>query len=224
VVLTAAAPARAAAPVVDELVVFKDGTSKTAAVRAASVHVKVGRRSCAVPAGTALAALVKLKPGKLGLTDYGSCSSRARDAGGLYVRSIASDKARKEDGWVYKVGRKLAPAGAADPTGPFGRGLLKTGQDVLWFYCDADPVTGSCQRTLEVKVKASAGHLAATVRGYDNNGHGIPVAGAQVHAGEATATTGDDGSAALDVPAGTYDVFADKDGLVRSLGQEAQVP
>jgi hypothetical protein len=45
-----------------------------------------------------------------------------------------------------------------------------------------------------------------------------------VHAGEATATTGDDGSAALDVPAGTYDVFADKDGLVRSLGQEAQVP
>ena len=76
------------------------------------------------------------------------------------------------------MGRKSAPAGAADPTGPFGRGLLKSGQRVLWFYCIADD-EGGCQRTLELTAKpASGGVVNVTVKGFDNAGKGIAIEGA----------------------------------------------
>src|SRR4051794_34118037 len=125
--LVAAAPAGAAAPAVDQMVGFKDGGAKGGEGRAAATRVKIGRKRCAVGAGTPLAALVRGKVGKLRIRDFGSCSSRGRDAGGLYVRGIGRDVVsgpEDPDGWVYKIGNKAAPAGAADLSGPFGRGLL----------------------------------------------------------------------------------------------------
>jgi hypothetical protein len=225
--LVAAAPAGAAAPVVDQMVVFKDGSAKIGTVRASATRVKVGRQRCAVGAGTPLAALVRGKAGTLRFTDYGSCGKRSRDAGGLYVRGIARDIAPQigEDGWVYKVGNKAAPAGAADPSGPFGRGLLRSRQRVTWFWCDAEPGVEGCQRTLELKITGTAagGIVHVRVRGYDNSGRGIAVEGATVTAAGVTATTDAAGEATLTLPFGRHAVVATKPGLVRSYPAEADV-
>ena len=121
----AAPTASAKAPVVRQLVAFKSGATLERKVRARGLNVKVGRRRCAVGTATPLAALLRSKPGTIGLRDFGSCSRRARDSGQLFVRSIRKDRNRGLDGWVYKVGRKAATAGAADPAGPFGRGRLQ---------------------------------------------------------------------------------------------------
>ena len=218
------APAASAAkpPVISQLVAFKSGATVEKNVRARGLNVKVGRRRCAAGDGTALAALFRAKPGRIGLRDYGSCSRRARDAGQLFVRSIRKERNRGLDGWVYKVGRKTATAGAADPTGPFGRGRLKNGARVTWFYGRSRG--GSFQRTLEVTAKQSgAGTIVARVRGYDDDGRGVAVAGADVSARGASAVTDVDGAAVLRVPPGAYVVRAAKRGLVPSFGRRVTV-
>ena len=123
--------------------------------------------------GTPLAALLRSKPGSVGLRDYGSCSRRrASSSGQLYVRSIRGDRERGRGGWVYKVGRRLGTAGAADTSGPFGRGRLRTGARLTWFYCLL--TRGSCQRTLTLKATPlGGGVVAVTVRGYDDEGRGV---------------------------------------------------
>jgi hypothetical protein len=216
--------ADAAAPKVDLLVAFRDGSAKQAHVGAPKASVKVGRRRCAVGAGTSLAALVRSRIGPLELKDYGACSKRAADGAGLYVASIHGERARGSDGWVYKVGTKTASAGAADPTGPFGRGRLKRGALVTWFYCHMNASTGSCQRTLVSQPEALGdGTLAVTVRAFDDRGRGRPVAGATVHAGDVTATTGSDGVARFAVPVGKAFVYAQKKGAVRSFGRTVAI-
>ena len=109
--------------------------------------VTVAGRRCAVGDGTALAALVRSRPGRLRLRDFGACSTRPRDSAGLLVTGIRSDRNRGQRGWVYKVGRRAATAGAGDMSGPFGRGRLRAGQRVTWFYCVR---AADCQRTLEL--------------------------------------------------------------------------
>ena len=107
------------------------------------------------------------------------------------MRAVAGERAKGAAGWVYKVGRRAGTTGAADPSGPFGHGRLKRGARVLWFWC-AQSGGEACQRTLEVSSAgsvAAGGMLAVTVRGYDDNGSGVPVAGATVRLGSATATT-----------------------------------
>ena len=140
--------------------------------------VRVGGRRCAAGAGTALAALVRSHVGRLRLRDFGSCSRRPRDGAGLFVRGIGPDRNRGRDGWVYKVGRRVATAGAADPSGPFGRGRLRGGQRVTWFYCRLG--SRGCQRTLVLRLRSEPGAVVATVRGYDDEGEGVPVEGATV--------------------------------------------
>ena len=82
----------------------------------------VGRPRCAVAAGTPLAALAALRRAggpAFRVRDYASCSRHAADASGLYVSArSARDRARGQDGWVYKVGNRVGTAGAADPRGP----------------------------------------------------------------------------------------------------------
>jgi len=229
--LVAAAPAGAAAPVVDQMVVFENGSAKISTVRASATRVKVGRKRCAVGAGTPLAALVRSKPGTLRYKDFGSCSSRARDAGGIYVRGIGRDViSGPEDpnGWVYKVGNKAAPAGAADPSGPFGRGLLRSRQRVTWFWCVSLPEEQGedCQRTLELKVDSVASkEQTVHVTGYDNAGKGVPTEGATVSSQAGVAGTTDaSGRATLFLGAGTNTLVATKDGLVRSFPVRVTVP
>jgi hypothetical protein len=221
-VIAAAAAAPADAKV-RQMVVFRSGKAVTKNVSTRGVHVKVHRKRCAVASRTPLAVLVRSHPGRIGLRDFGSCSRHARDGGGLFVRSIRRDRNKGRNGWEYKVGRKAGTAGAADPTGPFGTGRrLRSGQRVVWFYCKLGD--RGCQRSLAVKVTPEAGALAVKVTGYDDEGHGVVVAGATVKAGSASAVTGGDGRARLALPSGHYRVYAQKKGLVRSFSERAQVP
>jgi hypothetical protein len=216
------APADAAAPTVRHMVVFRDGSAVAKTVSTRATRVRVEGRRCAVGEGTALAALVRSGPGRIRLRDFGSCSDRPRDAAGLFVEAIRGDVNRGQNGWVYKVGRLAATAGAADPAGPRGRGRLKGGQRVTWFYCRLR--AGGCQRTLELAVRSEPGTLIATVRGYDDAGRGVPVEGATVTAGGATALTGPTGEASLALPPGSYRAVAAKEGLVRSFPERVEVP
>ncbi|HEX8647710.1 MAG TPA: hypothetical protein VF715_12480 [Thermoleophilaceae bacterium] len=222
--LAAAAPPAGAAsyPKIEQLVVFRDGTALQKSATAKQVTTRVGGRDCAIGSATALAALVRIKPPSLRLRDYGRCSKRASDAEQLFVRTIGKDTNKGFDGWVYKVGGKLATAGAGDPGGPFGRGRLKNGQRVTWFYCRL--VEANCQGTLALKASTVvSGQVSVTVRAYDDRGKSVPAAGATVRAGDATATTGEDGQATLTLPAGAYRVHAERAGDIRSFGERVDV-
>ena len=217
----AAAPAHAAAPKVKQLVVFRSGEAvqKTTSTRLATVVAR-GRR-CAAGNGTALAALVRSNAGRLRLRDFGACSARPRDSAGLIVTGIGTDRNRGQRGWVYKVGRRAATAGAADMGGPFGRGRLRAGQRVTWFYCLR---AGDCQRTLELRATPMAGGVVATVRGYDDAGGGVRVEGATVSASGVSGLTGADGRVQIALPPGTHRLVARKDGLVRTFTERVEVP
>jgi hypothetical protein len=218
----AAAPGSAAAvPSIQQMVVFRDGHALTKRVSTAATSARVSGRRCAVGERTPLAALVRSHPGTLGFRDFGACSSRARDAAGILVTRIGPDRNRGQRGWVYKVGRRAATAGAGDTGGPFGRGRLRAGQRVTWFYCVR---AADCQRTLEVRAKPATGGIVATVRGYDDNGDGVPVVGATVTAGPITGITGPDGRVQMALSSGTHRLTARKDGLVRSFTERVEVP
>jgi hypothetical protein len=221
-IAAAAAPAQAASPKVAQLVVFRGGTAVQKQVTAAAVKVKIGKKRCAVGAGTALAALAQSKIGAIQLHDYGSCSSNARDAAGLYVRRIRKDGAKGPNGWVYKVGTKVAPAGAGDPSGPFGNGRLKSGARITWFYCRMG--SRGCQRTLGVTANAlGGGQVRVTVRAYDDGGKSRAAAGASVHMGSTTAKTDSHGRATVAAAPGTRKVYAQSKGLVRSYTERIDV-
>lgn len=218
---TAIAPAKGA-PLIDQMVVFRSGKVVEGHVRAERTSVTVGKRACGVAAATALAALVRSDPGPIGFHDYGDCSRRPADSSGLFVRAIRGERNRSQDGWVYKVGRKLATAGAADPAGPFGRGRLRAGDDVVWFYCRQFS-TGSCQRSLEASTEFDGGRVTVTVRGYDDAGEGIEIAGATVHAGRKRTTTDGEGRATLTLARGRHEVYATKKGTIRSFDKKVTI-
>jgi hypothetical protein len=89
--------------------------------------------------------------------------------------------------------------------------------------------SAGCQRTLEARPERSAvapgAPLRVSVRGYDDNGRGVPVAGALVRMGEAQALTGADGVATVIAPAtpGTRRLTAERDGMVRSFPRRVAV-
>jgi hypothetical protein len=223
VVLAALAPPAAAAARVKQMVVFHDGHARTAQPTIAATTVKVGGKRCAVPSATPLAALVRSAIGPLSLRDFGSCSKRAADAGGLFVSAIGSDRNKGSDGWVYKAGNILGTAGAADPAGPLGRGRLKAGTRVTWFWCHVTKRDSGCPHTLVVAITPGAGSLTVKVRRYDDRGKGVAAAGARVHAGSSSATAGSDGVARLTLAAGRYSVYAEQATRIRSFPVAAEV-
>jgi hypothetical protein len=223
-----AAPAAADAAKVEVMVVGRSEVLVPArSVTLKSRAVGIGGKRCAIGRATPLSVLAGTGV-RFRLVDYGACSRRPRDAGSLYVSRIGRDRERRGDGWVYKVGRRVGSAGAADPAGAFGNGRkLRAGQQVLWFWCVKDR-TQQCQRTLETTSAAGAAPgapLAVTVRGYDEQGRGVPVAGATVTLGDATAVTGADGVATVTAPAapGKAELEATKPGLVRSFPRTVEV-
>ena len=219
----AAVPATATAAEVDVMVVGKERVLRAPAdVRLKVRSVKVAGRRCRVGAATPLSVLVATKL-RLGLRDYGHCTRRPRDAAGLYVTRVKREREKGRGGWVYKVGRKTPSLGAAD----VGR-RLRDGQRVTWFWCEQDN-TGGCQRTLEARpdrTSAAPGEtLTVAVRGYDDQGRGVAVAGATVTLGSATAVSDAAGTAVLTVPAepGELALEATADGLVRAFPVEVTV-
>jgi hypothetical protein len=220
--LAVAAPASAAAPRVDAMIVGKASVLQPptkVTVRAA--RVKVGRKSCAIGPATPLGVLVALRRAggpPYHLRDFGSCSRRPADANLLFVDRIGSERNAGSDGWVYKVGNRAGTADAADPAGPFGTGRgLRSGQRVLWFWCMLG-AGAHCPPTLDVAVGAPrtspGASIRATVTAYDDDGKGTPAAGATVTLGGAGATAGPDGTATLAAPLapGSYDVTASAPG------------
>lgn len=232
---SAAAPAGAVgatAPRVDVMVAGRAQVlAAPRAVRATATTVRVGRRRCGIAAGTPLSALAALRRAggpAFTVRDFGSCSRRAADAGGLFVRKVGPDANRGQDGWVYKVGTRVGTAAAADPAGPFGNGRrLRTGQRLLWFWCHMG--THGCQRTLAfvhppATVVAGA-PVTVTVDGYDDTGHATPAANVTVALGGVTATTGADGRATLPAPAtrGTVRLTATGGGAVAAFPEAVRV-
>jgi hypothetical protein len=210
-------PGKPQPPQITQLVVFKDGTFKEKKATAHKVAVRLGRRRCEIGAGTPLAALVVSRVAKIGLHDYGTCSSKPRDAAGLFVRKLGTDANAGQDGWVYKVGHKSGTAGAADPTGAFGHGKLHFGAHVLWFYCQMQG--SSCQRTLSFDqiTTQPPGGVEVKVSAYNDRGKGIPAAGVTVHVDSATGVTDANGIAHIDAGVGTHTMYADGGGYIRSF-------
>lgn len=202
----APSPVAVAAPAAEVMVVGREHVLRDAApVRLAQRTVRVdGGRRCAVGARTPLGVLAGTRL-RLRLRDYGSCGRSPRDAGGLYVRQIQRERERGRSGWVYKVGRRTGSGAAGDPGGPFGRGGLRRGARVLWFWCEL--TADGCQRTLEVRPSsrraASGAPVPVRVTGYDDDGRGVPVQGAAVTLGSSRATTGADGRVILEMPRGS---------------------
>ena len=218
-----AVPATArTAPEIRQMVVFRHGVIHQNSPNASPTVVRVRGRRCGVAGGTALAALVRTEP-RVRLRDFGSCSRRRRDAGGLFVSAIGSNVNYGRSGWVYKVGNRLATTGAADPSGPFGRGRIRAGSKITWFYCRYR--RGGCQRTLEARPVRTPGLLTVHVHSYDDRGRVTPVAGALVKgmANEPT-PTGPDGVARFPLSAGEYRLWATHPGQVRSFTETVVVP
>ena len=227
--LAAIAPpaAAAAAPAVQSLVVGAGGRvlSSARSVTAGAATVRVGRRSCAVAAGTPLAVLAALRRAggpSFALRDYGRCGRSPANSGQLFVYSLGGEANHGRSGWEYKVDGVAGSTGAADPSGPLGDGRrLRTGARVLWFWCKASGL--GCERTLEVAPAATVvGHgatLLVTVSGYDNEGRAAPVAGALVTLGPSLASTDANGRATLTAPAapGSYPLGSSAPGLVPSF-------
>ena len=221
-----AAEARRAAPapLVRQLVVPERGRASERSVRAARTRVRVSGRACAVGAGTPLAALLRSRVDRTpGLTDYGACSPRARDAGSLYVSELGGEAGAGQDGWVYKVGPRLATAGAGDPAGPFGRGLLRRDDRLTWFYCRH--TRRGCQLTLEFALaRAPDGAVEARVVSRDDRGRARPAAGARVVGSGPDVLTGPGGSARIELPSGSHTLHAEAAGRVRSFSASMAVP
>ena len=223
-VALAAAPAEAARTV-QVMVVGKTAVlAGPQKVKLTARTVQVRGKRCATGSRTALSALAATKL-PLTFKDYGACSRRPDESGSLYVRSIAGERARGADGWVYKVGRRVGSTGAADPSGAFGDGRrLRTGQKVLWFWCVKD-AADACQRTLEIaapRAVAPGAPFQATVRGYDENGRGVPVEGVEVAPG---AVTDASGAATVSAPAtaGTLTLRAAQAGLVQAFPRTVKI-
>jgi hypothetical protein len=216
------APAAIAAPKAELMVVGREKVLREAtSVRLVRRTVRVdGGRRCAVGARTPLGALAGARL-RLRLRDYGSCGRSARDAGGLYVRQVGRDRERGRGGWVYKIGRRTGSGAAGDLAGPFGRGGVRRGARVLWFWCELS--SDGCQRTLEVRPsrrRAAPGQLLSVrVRAYDDHGRGIPVPAATVRLGRSGAMTGTDGRVTLTMPggAGRVRLTASAPGAVRAF-------
>jgi len=226
--LAVLAPAPAGAATVELMVVGKERVLREPApVKLASRSLRVGGRRCAVGRATPLSVLAGTRL-RVRLQDYGSCGRSPRDAGALYVTQIGADRRRGPAGWVYKVGRRVGTTGAGDPSGPFGTGRrLRGGERLLWVWC-VQARGEACQRTLEVSPASSTvapgAPLRVTVRGYDDSGRGVRVAGATVRLGSATATTDAAGVAQVAAPAsGAARLTAERAGMVRSWPRTVRV-
>lgn len=169
--------------------VLRSGKVKAAKTRAAG---------CRVPARTPIAALLATTL-RVKVRDYGGC-----DPGGLYVYSVAGQRERGRDGWVYKTAHRTPSVGAA---------AVKARKRVLWFWCHNG--TNGCQRTLEAVPEPTDDSVRVFVTAHDDRGKWVAAEGATVTLGDDSATTNAAGVATL--PLGHGVVVARQKGRVRSF-------
>jgi hypothetical protein len=201
--LLVTAPAYAAAPRVRAMVVGKSG-AVVAGVK--SIRLDPFRhRGCRLGRGLPLAALHFLR---MSYRARGGCDS-------LYVFQVGRSRATGREGWVYKVGTRSGTASASDPTGPFGSGRIRSGSEVVWFWCRR---ALRCQRSLRVTGERRVrrgGRIRFRVRGYDDFGRGRMIRRAVIRVGRARVRTNRRGLATIRFSRrGLFRLRAYKDGLV----------
>lgn len=196
----APAPAVAAGPTVDAMVVHRDG-AVTGPKRISVGPTRWGR--CRLGEGLPIGVLASLR---LAFRARGSC-------GALYVFEVESQREAGLGGWVYKVGRTLPSRAASDP------GVaLRSGQRVIWFWCRR---AGACQRTLAMQVPRSVRRgerFRVVVRGYDDFGRGRRVRRAVVRYDGRVARTNRRGVAVLRaLRPGSLRLVGTRRGMIRSF-------
>jgi hypothetical protein len=203
VAAVAAAPAGAAGPRVRAMVVGKSGTVVAGVKSVRLEPFRYGR--CRIGRGLPLGALHFLR---VPYRARGSCDA-------LYVFEVGRSRASGRQGWVYKVGTRGGTASASDPSGPFGNGRIRSGAEVVWFWCRR---ALRCQRSLKVTGERHVrrgGRLRVRVRGYDDFGRGRVIRRALVTVGGARVRTDRRGLATIRMRRrGLFRLRASKDGLV----------
>ncbi len=124
---------------------------------------------------------------------------------GLYVDQIGLFPAAGSSGWVFKINGASSPVGADSAT-------LRSGDSVLWYWANFDPVTFAGPKTLFLRRDKSNCY---TVFAEDDRGAHTPAAGALLHVGDKRSVTTSSGRACVGRHRGLL-VRATLSGAIRS--------
>ncbi|MBI2633853.1 MAG: DUF4430 domain-containing protein [Parcubacteria group bacterium] len=125
---------------------------------------------------------------------------------GPYVDEISGEKAQGSRGWLYLVNFTPPDVGAGDF-------LLQTGDEVIWYYGEFS--WKPLRLTLNASHIASEESIIAKVETFEQ-GEWKPLEGANIFGYPGSIMTDITGQAALIFSDGTYTVFAEKAGYLRS--------
>jgi hypothetical protein len=126
---------------------------------------------------------------------------------GPYLSAIGGDVAEGMIGWMYRVNHDSPSVGAGDY-------VLKSGDEVLWYY--GDFAWTLLRITLsDTEITEGESDPTAIVESYEGNVWS-KVSGATVVVGNSSYTTNTSGEVVLTPSDGVYDVYAIKDGHIRS--------
>ncbi len=215
--------------------VMVEGPKRTIAgaslLKARGATVRAGKKRCKVMANTPLAALVAASRRSnfgIRMKDFGNCSKKlAANSSQLFVDKVGSFSNKGNDGWFFKVNDKAGTTGAADPSGPFGNGVLRSGDRVAWFYCKYRKSSGSCQRTLRLisrKTAQKGGAFRVKVIGYDNSKRGSAISKARVRFAGQTVVTDKKGRVVLRPRRkGRFKLTASRAGMIPAFATQVQV-
>jgi hypothetical protein len=173
-----------------------------------TVNFRIEGSSAELCAGT-VSAVTAMDVVKNAAAACGTTYHITNTAYGPYLDRIGSDAAAGMTGWLYLVNAVSPWVGAADFA-------LAGGDDVVWYYGDFSWLP--TRLTLAASNASSGVSVGATVEAYAS-GAWSGLAGATLYAGSSTVTSDASGHADLALADGTYRVFAEKTGYVRS-GQQ----
>lgn len=125
---------------------------------------------------------------------------------GPYLSQLNGDVAEGLFGWMYAVDYMAPSVGAADYD-------LEAGDQVLWYFAEfGDQLTRISLDESEI----DSGDEATVIIEYYDGDSWEPLDGATVHAGTKTEISDSDGEATFDLSDGSYQIWGEKDGFVRS--------
>jgi len=125
---------------------------------------------------------------------------------GPYLDRIGTDTGAGAVGWMYTVNFAEPSVGAVDY-------VLKADDSVLWYFADFN--NKQTRISLSSPEISSGASVTALVEYYDA-GVWKPIPQATVHAANSTNATGADGRASLQLPDGSYKIYATAVGYVRT--------
>ncbi len=130
---------------------------------------------------------------------------------GFYLSQINNESASGMSGWMYFVNYESPPIGAADY-------LLAEGDEVLWYYGE----WGWQPTRLSVIKNNSSNSITATVEYFDGQEWNA-LKDAVIKGGDQDYTTNSSGQAIAVLPDGSYKLYVEKNGFVRSNQTEVLI-